>query len=363
MACPPTIISTWSRAAPDWTRKIPDTRITNVNALPPGPFQLTNGDSFVYDSYAASPVHRFYQMWQQLDCSLEHATRERPSGCDSKLFSWVEVTVGAGANGVAQPANFSTEYSADGDSPPARDRPRSASTTCRRAMCPTSSSLADKYAMSDNFHQSVNGGTGANHIMLGHGDAIWFSDGGGTRADAAAQRPGGGRHGQRRASWTRSRIPTPRRAPTIGTAQDGYGAGSFGSPVIRRRLLQQLLGSDAAGRGRRSCNICRTCRARSIRTARSATTTCSITTTRATSATATTPTRTPMPTTPCLRFRPPRCAASATACWRRTSPGSTTAISGTTTCPIRTSSITVPSARHRTSTATSATRFSTTRPS
>ncbi len=26
--------------------------------------------------------------------------------------------------------------------------------------------------MSDNFHQSVNAGTGANHIMLGHGDAI-----------------------------------------------------------------------------------------------------------------------------------------------------------------------------------------------
>jgi phospholipase C len=30
--------------------------------------------------------------------------------------------------------------------------------------------------MSDNFHQSVMGGTGANHIMLGFGDAIWFSD-------------------------------------------------------------------------------------------------------------------------------------------------------------------------------------------
>ena len=37
-------------------------------------------------------------------------------------------------------------------------------------------SLADKYAMSDNFHQSVNGGTGANHIMFGHADAIWFSN-------------------------------------------------------------------------------------------------------------------------------------------------------------------------------------------
>ena len=40
-------------------------------------------------------------------------------------------------------------------------------------------SLADTYAMSDNFHQSVNGGTGVNHIMLGHGDMIWFSDGNG----------------------------------------------------------------------------------------------------------------------------------------------------------------------------------------
>ncbi len=36
--------------------------------------------------------------------------------------------------------------------------------------------LAEKYAMSDNFHQSVEGGTGANHIMFGHGDAIWFSN-------------------------------------------------------------------------------------------------------------------------------------------------------------------------------------------
>src|SRR5580704_15446940 len=37
--------------------KTPDTRITDVNALPAGPFQLTNGDTFSYNSYAASPVH------------------------------------------------------------------------------------------------------------------------------------------------------------------------------------------------------------------------------------------------------------------------------------------------------------------
>ena len=54
--------------------KTPDTRITNVNSLPPGPFQLTNGDTFTYNEYAASPVHRFYQMWQQLDCDAPSAS-------------------------------------------------------------------------------------------------------------------------------------------------------------------------------------------------------------------------------------------------------------------------------------------------
>src|SRR5271155_714671 len=82
--------------------KTPDTRITNVNSLPAGPFQLTNGSNLIYTDYAASPVHRFYQMWQQLNCSLEHASWQDPSGCNSKLYAWVEVTVGAGTNGAAQ---------------------------------------------------------------------------------------------------------------------------------------------------------------------------------------------------------------------------------------------------------------------
>ena len=83
------------------TGKVPDTRITNVTALPPGPFQLTNlAGTFTYNSYAASPVHRFYQMWQQLDCSVANATSTNPSGCDAALFPWVETTVGAGSNGL-----------------------------------------------------------------------------------------------------------------------------------------------------------------------------------------------------------------------------------------------------------------------
>ena len=51
------------------TSHTPDQRITNVSALQAGPFQLTNATTFNYTDYAASPVHRFYQMWQQLDCS------------------------------------------------------------------------------------------------------------------------------------------------------------------------------------------------------------------------------------------------------------------------------------------------------
>jgi phospholipase C len=157
------------------TSGTPDLRISDVNSLPPGPFQLTNNKTFDYNAYSASPVHRFYQMWQQLDCNAAHATFENPSGCDAGLFPWVEVTVGAGTNGVAQPSNFNIEYS-------------SAATTTgegsssmgfynmQNGDVPYFKSLADNYAMSDNFHQSVNGGTGANHIMFGHGDMIWFSD-------------------------------------------------------------------------------------------------------------------------------------------------------------------------------------------
>jgi phospholipase C len=169
----------------------PDQRITNVTALPAGPFQLTNGSTFVYDDYAQSPVHRFYQMWQQLNCSVSRSTRDNPSGCNEKLFSWVEVTVGAGANGITQPpvcnpgsptpGCFSTNYL-----PGAITTGEGATAlgfyNVQKGDVPYFTSLANTYAMSDNFHQSVNGGTGANHIMFGHGDLIWFSDANGKPA-------------------------------------------------------------------------------------------------------------------------------------------------------------------------------------
>jgi len=121
-------------------------------------------------------------MWQQLDCSLEHASFDNPSGCDARLFPWVEVTVGAGTNGLKQPSNFSTEYVA-GDTTTGEGSTSMGFYNVQQGDVPYFKSLADHYAMSDNFHQSVNGGTGANHIMFGHGDAIWFSDSHGRPAE------------------------------------------------------------------------------------------------------------------------------------------------------------------------------------
>src|SRR6202012_4684904 len=121
-------------------------------------------------------------MWQQLNCGPKQATATNPSGCSANLFAWVEVTVGAGANGVLPPSNFSTEYS------PTATTTGEGSTALgfynvQKGDVPYFTKLADKYAMSGNFHQSVNGGTGANHIMFGHADMLYYSDGKGTAAE------------------------------------------------------------------------------------------------------------------------------------------------------------------------------------
>jgi phospholipase C len=160
--------------------KVPDTRITGVHSSAPysslkGPFQLTNSASFPYTSYAASPVHRFYQMWQQEDCSAAHVTPANPSGCLADLFPWVEVTVGAGNNGASQPANFSTDYA------PGKKTTGEGSTSMGfynmlQGDAPYTKELADRYAISDNYHQPAMGGTGLDSIILGFGDAIWFKD-------------------------------------------------------------------------------------------------------------------------------------------------------------------------------------------
>jgi len=163
------------------TGRVPDSRITGVSGSPPystlapGPFQLTNPGAFPYISYANSPVHRFYQMWQQEDCSAAYATPTNPSGCLADLFTWTEVTVGANENGKAQPANFSTDY-APGKVTTGEGATSMAFYNMQNGDAPYTKQLADNFAMSDNYHQPAMGGTGLDSIILFFGDAIWFED-------------------------------------------------------------------------------------------------------------------------------------------------------------------------------------------
>jgi len=146
----------------------PDTRIPNVLNLPNGVFQLTPG--VPYDAYANSPVHRFYQMWQQSDCNVSHATASNPAGCLHDLVPWVETTIGAGSNGLPRPTPFTTYTTGEGST-------GMEFYNVLEGDAPYLKHLADTYTMSDNYHQAAMGGTGLNHIMLGYADAIWYSDG------------------------------------------------------------------------------------------------------------------------------------------------------------------------------------------
>jgi phospholipase C len=161
----------------------PDFRIAGVNSaqgLPNGPFQLTadsrdGGPGLPYDSYAEDTIHRFFQMWQMMDCDISEATRSNPSGCQLDLMPFVTSTF-AGAltlNGVPSLTQYlgPTE---EGSGMPL------AFFNMQQGDVPYLKQLADNYTISDNMHQAVIGGTGANHIMLGTGDVYYFSNGKGT---------------------------------------------------------------------------------------------------------------------------------------------------------------------------------------
>jgi len=143
----------------------PDTRVTNFNKLPNGPFQLT-GKTMPYDTYTGDTTHRLFEMWQQSDCDVKNATRQNPSGCLSDLYPFVIVNY---TNQPDPASKGAIDDNGGGNS--------MAFYNVQQGDAPIFKSLADQFTMSDNFHQSVMGGTGANHVMLGTGDAIFWSDG------------------------------------------------------------------------------------------------------------------------------------------------------------------------------------------
>jgi phospholipase C len=111
-------------------------------------------------------------MWQQMDCSGAYSTAENPAGCLNDLFPWVEITNGAGSNTRSQPVGFNDLTTGEGST-------AMGFYNMLEGDAPYFKQWADTYALSDNYHQAVNGGTGANHIMMGTGDAMYFSDGNG----------------------------------------------------------------------------------------------------------------------------------------------------------------------------------------
>jgi acid phosphatase len=182
----------------------PDTRFP-AN-LPSGPYQITKsvpyfdthlqysqfGQCELYGAYMGDPIHRFYQMWQQ------YASHR------GQLNTWVANTAGDD-NGANPPdpiyqGGLQTGFynMAQGDEPILRD-------------------LSQNYAISDNFHQAVQGGTGANHIMLGTGFAASYQN----QAGQGVPPPAG-----------EIENPNPKPGTNNNYTQDGYGAfDSSGNPT------------------------------------------------------------------------------------------------------------------------------------
>jgi phospholipase C len=136
-----------------------DTRVPGAGSLN-GPFQL-QGPILTDDDYTGDMTHRFYQDWQQEDCSVASASKSNTSGCLADLFPFVMHTYSASNQSQGNEMGF---YNV------------------QQGEAPILKQLADRFTLGDNFHQSFHGGTGANHFMLGTGDAAFWSDGNGNPA-------------------------------------------------------------------------------------------------------------------------------------------------------------------------------------
>lgn len=165
------LLTTGASGAPQ-SAELPDfdSRILDFDNLPNGPFPL-EGANLPFDSYTGDTTHRLFEMWQQSDCSVKHASRHNPSGCLNDLYPFVITTYTSEPDPFSLPLPNQVDDNGGGNS--------MAFYNMQKGDVPVLKALADQYSMSDNFHQSFMGGTGANHVMLGSGDAIFWSDGNG----------------------------------------------------------------------------------------------------------------------------------------------------------------------------------------
>lgn len=160
--------------------------------LPNGPYQISKYAP--YNEYTGDPVHRFFQMWQDLD------------GGKHDKFVWVEETIGTGSNGKPYPV---------GGFNPQEGAISMGFYNMNTGDAPIFKTLADEYALSDNYHQAVMGGTGANFQALVTGDAAVFTDP--NKLDGSAAMPWG----------NQIENPNPVAGSNNYYTQDGYSGGSY----------------------------------------------------------------------------------------------------------------------------------------
>ncbi len=148
----------------------PDIRITDVNNLPPGPFEMT-GELMPFDAFTGDTIHQYFQMVQQVDCAIdnEHVSKGNPTGCLHDLQSAITTTYSTPPGGTPHDTGQTMAFF-----------------NMREGDAPFFKALADTYTMSDNYHQPVLGGTGPDSQPLGFADQVFFSDGQGNPATPPA---------------------------------------------------------------------------------------------------------------------------------------------------------------------------------
>ncbi|MBY0578745.1 MAG: alkaline phosphatase family protein [Burkholderiales bacterium] len=156
--------------------------------LPNGPFQITK--YVYYGAHTGDPAHRFFQMWQQVD------------GGKMDLFTWVGTSIGFGSSngphsgspGMTAQGGVSMGFynMAMGDAPILRN-------------------LAEHYAIGDNYHQPIMGGTGPNYFALATGDVAYYS------REGKPERP----------PEKQVENPDPRPGTNNWYRNDGYAGGSY----------------------------------------------------------------------------------------------------------------------------------------
>jgi phospholipase C len=152
-----------------------------------GASQLNNCPSPIFKSpitptkfsdNVGDPVHRFFQMWQQNDCSRFGMSLDNLSGCRHDLYSYVATSVG-------------WQITKDGKPPTDQDTFQGGVAMGFYNMAAGDysyfRSLAQKFAISDNYHQPVMGGTGPNSQFIMTGDVFYFTDSSGKAATPSAK--------------------------------------------------------------------------------------------------------------------------------------------------------------------------------